>query len=151
MNLTPSTTTLVRDAMRDTLAAYTPAGLIGVSCIAEGADTIFAETVLDLGGELEVILPASDYRERKVKPRHAESFDDLIRRASVVRTMPYDVSNRHAYEAANAALLSSSDTLVAVWDGKSPVDKGGTAAVVELAESQGVPVRIIWPQGAARE
>jgi len=150
MNLTPATASLVESAIRRALAPYLPDGLTGVSCAAAGADTIFAEAVLDLDGALEVILPASDYRERKVKLQHATSFDELIRRASRVRVMPYAESNRDAYQAANEALISSCDRLLAVWDGGSPTDRGGTAAVVESARSRGVPVEVLWPDGAQR-
>lgn len=151
MNLAAATVPLVRKALRDALALYTPEELVGISCIAKGADSIFAETILELGGKLEVILPATDYRECKVAPDDADRFDQLVRRASTVQTMPFSTSNRHAYEAANEALIKSCDTLIAVWDGRSPVDRGGTAAVVDAAESQGVPVRIVWPEGARRE
>jgi len=150
MNLTPPTVTLVREAIRKALAPYVPAGLTGVSCIAAGPDSIFAEVVLDLGGALEVILPASDYREREVKPEHAQRFDSLIRRASSVRAMPHEMSNHNAYEAANAALVTSSDRLIAVWDGRASANKGGTATVVHYAESKGLPVEIVWPEGAER-
>jgi hypothetical protein len=150
MNLTLSTTQLVYDAIRAALVPHISDGLTGVSCIAAGADSIFAEAVLDLGGKLEVILPSSDYRQRKVKPEHAERFDDLIGRASDVRIMPHLVSNRAAYEAANDALISSSDILFAVWDGQSPADQGGTGAAVEFAKARGIPVEVIWPDGAAR-
>jgi hypothetical protein len=150
MNLTPQTVALVRDAMRRVLVPHVANGLTGVSCIAVGADSIFAETILDLGGELEVILPSADYRERKVKPENAHQFDRLLQCASQVRVMPHATANRDAYEAANEALLGSSDLIIAVWDGKSPVDKGGTAAVVDDAMARGIPVDVIWPDGAAR-
>lgn len=150
MDLTPATVPLVRDGIRRVLEPYGSNGLTGVSCIAAGADSIFAEAVLDLGGELEVLLPAADYRERKVQPEHVQQFDGLMRRAATVRVMPFERSNRDAYVAANEALLSSVDRLVAVWDGLSPVDKGGTAAVVEDARKRGIPVEIVWPEGAQR-
>jgi hypothetical protein len=150
MNLTPETVTLVRQDIEKALAAYRPDQLIGVSCLAVGADSIFAEAVLNAGGTLEVILPAEDYRERKVKPDHAPLFDNLISRAAAIHVMPYATSNRDAYEAANNAMLDTIDQLFAVWDGKSPVDKGGTAAVVEAAKSRNIAVRVIWPDGATR-
>lgn len=150
MNLSPRTVELVREALHEALAPHASAELVGVSCIARGADSIFAEVLLDLGGRLEVILPASDYREKKVKPEHADCFDALIRRASSVRIMPYETSSRHAYQAANNALIDVSDRLIAIWDGASAVDKGGTAAVVHDATSRGLPVDIIWPEGAER-
>ncbi|MGH3974791.1 MAG: hypothetical protein ACRDS9_15890, partial [Pseudonocardiaceae bacterium] len=141
---------LVYKAIIGALALYASEGLTGISCIARGADSVFAQAVLDLDGKLEVLLPAANYREHKVKPDHAPQFDELMRRATTVRVMPFADANRAAYEAANEVLVSSCDTLFAVWDGHSGVDKGGTASVVEYARSRGVPVEIIWPEGAAR-
>lgn len=68
----------------------------------------------------------------------------------MVRVMPYEEANRVAYEATNEVLASTCDTLFAIWDGQSGVDKGSTASVVEYARSRGVPVEVIWPEGASR-
>lgn len=150
MNLTPETAELARRALRKTLAVHPATDLVGVSCLAAGADSIFAQAVLDAGGVLEVILPAADYRLKKVKPRHAALFDDLVGRARAVRVLPYPESNWDAYQAANELLVSSCDRLLAVWDGRPARGKGGTADVVAYARSRGVPVEIIWPDGAQR-
>jgi len=150
MNLTPATAGLVTHAIRDLLSAFQPEEITGVSCIAAGADSIFASQVLDLGGRLEVVLPAADYRERKVKPDHAATFDRLIGRANQVPVMPHAESNRAAYEDANEAMLSSCDLLFAVWDAQPAVDRGDTASVVEQARSRGLSVEIVWPEGAQR-
>lgn len=150
MDLTPASVDLVREEIRRVLASVAGSDLVGVSCVAAGADSIFAEVVLGLGGTLEVVLPAADYRAAKVKPDHAPLFDRLIRQATIVRTMPFSTSNRDAYAAANEALLSSVDQLMAVWDGRDPVDKGGTGSVVMEARSRGIPVDVVWPAGAAR-
>lgn len=150
MNLAPETVVLVRQDIEKALAVYEPDQLTGISCLAAGADSIFAEAVLKAGGSLEVILPAEDYRERKVKPGHAPLFDKLISWAATTHVMPYATSNRDAYEAANNAMLDTIDQLFAVWDGESPVDKGGTAAVVAAAEPRNIAVHVIWPDGAER-
>jgi hypothetical protein len=150
MNLTADSVPLVYDAITDALVAYAGDDLTGISCIARGADSVFAQVLLDVGGKLEVVLPAVGYREQKVKPDHAPQFDELMRRATTVRVMPFAEANRVAYEAANEVLVSTCDTLFAVWDGQDGVDKGSTASVVEYARSRGVPVEVIWPQGAAR-
>jgi hypothetical protein len=150
MNLTPGSMPLVYKAIADALAPYVGNELIGISCIARGADSIFAQAVLDLGGTLEVVLPAANYRAAKVKSDQAPQFDELLRRASIVRVMPFAEANREAYEAANEAILSSCDTLIAVWDGQGAVDQGGTGAVVQEARSRGMRVEVIWPDGAER-
>ena len=148
MNLTAETEDLVAAEIRRRLP--TDKELVGISCLAKGADTIFAEAVVERGGRLEIVLPSSDYRARKVKPDHAPTFDRLIQTANEVRTMPYAAADRDAYEAANEAVLSSCDMLFAVWDGLPPADQGGTAAVVVQAGAMGVPVERIWPAGARR-
>jgi hypothetical protein len=147
-NLTEDTVPLVAGAIRAILADHT--ALIGVSCLARGADQVFAAVVLDLGHPLEVVLPARDYRERKVKPENRERFEQLIGRATTVETLPFDVSDRAAYEAANERVLSGVDRLVAVWDGAPPDGRGGTADTVRLARERGVPVAVVWPEGAQR-
>lgn len=150
MNLTTDSVPLVYEAIIHLLTPHANDDLIGVSCIARGADSIFAEAVLDLGGKLEVVLPTANYRETKVKPDHAPQFDALMKRASKVDALPFEEANRHAYEAANEVLLNSCDELIAIWDGQESVDKGSTASVVSRARSRGVPVKVVWPEGAAR-
>jgi hypothetical protein len=150
MNLTADTVPLIYKAITGALALYAADELTGISCLARGADSVFAQAILDLGGKLEVLLPAAGYREQKIKPDHAPQFDELTRRATTVRVMPFEEANRVAYEATNEVLVSTCDTLYAVWDGQSGADKGSTGAVVEHARSRGVPVEIIWPQGASR-
>ncbi|MGH3888867.1 MAG: hypothetical protein ACRDSZ_20310 [Pseudonocardiaceae bacterium] len=150
MNLTADSAPLIYEAITDALAPYAGDELTGISCIARGADSIFAQAVLDVDGKLEVVLPAADYREQKVKPDHATQFDELMRRALTVHVMSYKEANRVAYEAANELLVSTCDKLFAVWDGQSGADKGSTASVVEYARSRGVPVEVIWPEGASR-
>ncbi|MEV4889088.1 hypothetical protein AB0K48_06845 [Nonomuraea sp. NPDC055795] len=149
MNLTADTVWLVAEALRGHLAGKGP-GLTGVSCIARGADSLFAAAVLEAGGELEIVLPSRDYRQAKVTPDHAEQFDALIEAATKVRTMDFDNASREAYEAANAAVLDSIDELVAVWDGTGAAGIGGTADVVQEARARDLALTVIWPEGAAR-
>lgn len=150
MNITGETASLVRDAIRKHLEQLDEE-IIGISCIARGADSVFAKAVLDVGGSLEVILPSSDYREAKVKPDHAPLFDELIAKADVVRALPYQTANRDAYVAANNLMLEEADELVAVWDGQPSPDRGGTAGTVADAKDRGLAVTVIWPRGAVRE
>ncbi|MFE4828269.1 hypothetical protein [Streptomyces sp. NPDC056672] len=150
MDLTEESVALVRAALREVLVPYR-GDLTGVSCIAAGADNLFAQEVLALGGRLVVVIPSRDYREKKVKPDHAPVFDLLVREAAEVVVMPYETANRAAYECANAELLKRADRLVAVWNGEPPTGKGGgTADVVTEAREAGLPVDVVWPDGATR-
>lgn len=150
MDLTDSSVPLVRDALREQLKPYA-GNLIGVSCIAKGSDSLFAEVVLGLGGRLVAVIPSKDYRQTKVKPDHADTFDRLIAAAHEVVVLDNETANRAAYEEANRALLSRAERLVAVWNGEPPSGKGGgTADTVHEAREIGLPVDVVWPDGAAR-
>jgi hypothetical protein len=151
MDLTDDTVPLVKDALRTLLAAYPPADLVGISCIAAGSDALFAEVVLEAGGRLVVVIPSRDYRRNKVQPAHAATFDWLVAEAAEVHTVPHETANREAYEAANKVLLERADRLVAVWNGAPPSGKGGgTADVVVEAREAGLAVDVVWPDGAVR-
>jgi len=150
MDLTAESVPPVRDALRELLAEYA-GGLTGVSCIAAGSDSLFADAVLEAGGQLVVVIPSEDYREAKVKPAHAATFDRLVGAAAEVVTMPHETANRTAYEAANRELLRRANRLVAVWNGTPPTGKGGgTADTVLEARAAGISVDVVWPEGAAR-
>ncbi|WP_067664010.1 hypothetical protein [Nocardia miyunensis] len=150
MNLTADTMPLVyAEIARKITATGDTDEVVGVSCIARGADSVFAQAVLDAGGRLEVVLPSRNYRERKVKPDHAPLFDELLKRAESVRVMDFDDAGADAYGAANEALVESCDRLIAVWDGQAG-ERSGTGSVVALARERGLPVEVVWPEGAAR-
>jgi hypothetical protein len=47
--------------------------------------------------------------------------------------------------------VKRADRLVAVWNGEPPSGKGGgTADTVIEAREAGLPVDVVWPDGAAR-
>jgi hypothetical protein len=140
---------LVEAALRTHLGAFRQ-DLIGLSCIADGADQIFARVVLDLGGSLEVVVPARQYRAALPAWSH-EAYDELIARASKVHQCDAEESTSEAHQAASEAMVDQSDRLVAVWDGRPARAFGGTADVVDYARRRGLPVDVIWPHGASRD
>ena len=157
INLSPETARLVAselhahltEKMRDGSGAAR--AMVGVSCLAPGADSVFAEVLLSLGGRLEVILPSADYGRARLGPADAATFEDLIRRASSVRTSNCEHAEPAAFIAANNQMLDAIDHLVAVWDGDhQALLPGGTAHVVQTALSRDIPVTVIWPEGARR-
>ncbi|GAA2575036.1 MULTISPECIES: hypothetical protein [Streptomyces] len=161
MDLTEDSVPAVRAALDELLQRYLDPGgdrgknpgrdLVGISCIAKGADSLFAEAVLAAGGRLTVVVPSRDYRESEVRPDDAPLFDRLVRAADEVVVLPHEKAGRRAYEAANAVLLERADRLVAVWNGEPPGGRtGGTADMVLRARAAGTPVDVVWPDGAAR-
>jgi hypothetical protein len=113
------------------------------------ADQIFAPVVLELGGALEVIVPAEEYRAGLPAAVHAE-YDRHLAAARAVTTLPYRQSTSESHMAAARRLLDAVDRLVAVWDGQPARGFGGTADVVHEAEERGIPVDVVRPAGARR-
>jgi hypothetical protein len=60
-------------------------------------------------------------------------------------------STSQSHMDASVYMLGRADQLLAVWDGEPARGYGGTADVVDAAEQRGVPVTVIWPDGASRD
>lgn len=119
--------------------------LIGVTCLAKGADQLFAQVILALHGTLDVVLPARDYARVVAEAGAGDSFSALLSQASSVRTMPFETSDRTAYLAASEAMLDQCDLLLAVWNGLPSRNTGDTADVVAKARERRLPVEVLWP------
>lgn len=125
------------------------APVTGVTSLAEGADQLFAEAVLDVGGALHVVVPARGYEEQ-FEDEAGVAYRRLLAAAERVTTLDYDVPNEAAYHAAGRLVVDRCDLLVAVWDSEPARGLGGTGDAVAYARESGREVLIIWPDGIRR-
>jgi hypothetical protein len=137
----------VRQALTDQLVEVIGPGVRFVTCLARGADQLFAEAVLRLSGTLDVVLPARDYGRRMAEAGHEQPFESLLAGASQIRTLDFAESSRDAYLAASLDMLNDCDLLLAVWDGRPSQNVGDTADVVREARERSVRVEVVWPAG----
>lgn len=142
--------TEVLTALRDAAQANDPATpLVATSALAEGADRIFAEAALELGFQLHALLPfaSADYETTFANANTTSAYAALLKQAENVREMPGSLSDsKAAYEASGQAIVDQCDALVAVWDGKPAIGRGGTPEIIEYALAQGLPV--LWVNAA---
>ena len=148
--LPQATEELVNTEIRQRLAEQAGNELVGLSCLADDADTIFARAVSDAGGALVVVVPAAKYRDG-LPASHHPIYDALIDRAAEVVRLDHEDSTSESHMDASVYMLGRADELVAVWDGKPARGYGGTADVVQAAKEHGVPVNVVWPDGAERD
>jgi hypothetical protein len=154
----------IEDAGRDLLEmesdcfARRPVKMRLVSPIADGADQIAAEVALELGWELQAILPfeRAHYRASLANEAARERLDGLLDRATCLLELPGDPSHAlDAYVMTGRATVAHCDVLIAVWDGLPPRGRGGTGEVVQLALTRGTAIihvplspggdtRILW-------
>jgi hypothetical protein len=114
----------------------------GITCLADGADRLFARAIRDLAGTFEVVLPEPPADDRRTRR--------LLRQARQITRVPADARPEARYAAAGELLLRRCDLLVAVWDGGEDGIHGGTAHTVARARELGRPVQVVWPDKAKR-
>lgn len=135
-------------ALFDTL----PPTLTVVSPLADGADQMAAEAGLAKGWRLQSVLPfdRATYARDFAEPDEAAQFASLLERSDCVLELPGDPDDdAEAYMMAGRATIAHCDVLIAVWDGRPPRGRGGTAEVVHLAVAQGTPVIHVPADGEA--
>lgn len=147
--LSPAIERLVETALRTALSEVDDP-VVGISCIADGADQIFARAVLDAGGGLEVVVPAEKYRDGLPVECHP-AYDAMLAQAVRVHSLPFVESTSESHMEASKRMVDDADELWAVWDGLPARSYGGTADVVGYAQDQGIRVRVFWPDGASRD
>lgn len=146
-DLTEPTLALVRTALDEELAGYDSTELIGLTCLARGADQVFADAVLTVGGALHVVVPAADYFDRITDPDARQRCDEYLRHAVATDQLPFGNATREAYDAASRHLVDHCDTLIAIWDGSHD---SGTGHAVLHARRAGKKTIVVWPEGAKR-
>ena len=119
-----------------------------VSPIADGADQIAAEVALELGWELQVIIPfdRKSYRASLANAQSRRCFDRLAERAACILELPGGGEPAaDSYVMAGRATVAHCDLLIAIWDGRPARGRGGTAEVVQLALTRGTAVVHVAP------
>jgi hypothetical protein len=140
----------VKDHLRSELKTFDPQALVGTCSLADGADQLFAQLIIDAGGGLNVVIPSSDY-ETTFDTQSLRRYHQLLSRASKTETLNWPEPSEDAFLAAGRLVADRSDVLIAVWDGQEAQGKGGTADIVRYAQQNGKRTIIIWPKGVTRE
>jgi hypothetical protein len=146
--LTPQTSILIGTAIDEYLAELDH--VIGICSLAEGADQLFAECVLNGSNQLLVIVPSFNYEKTFYSFPVRQNYHQLLTRAVEVIQLAFLEPSEEAFYAAGLRVVAESERMIAVWDGLPSGGLGGTADIVSLAEQMGKSVERIWPAGASR-
>ena len=146
----------------------TPVTYSVLTPLAEGADRLVAETVMEYDARscVEVVLPLTlyDYKKTFNNPDDP-GFYELYNKARQVKqirnhrletdpeiiqnTIETNIENKiekakkEAFEKAGRHIVNHCDVLIAIWDGKKSQGIGGTNDIIEYAVSKKRPVIII--------
>lgn len=144
------TARIIATALDSEIAQRATPDLIGLTCLADGADTLFAHAILAHGGQLHVIIPAHKYRAG-LPADHHPTYDALLAQAARVTQLDHEESDSDAHLDASLHMLTEADEVLAIWDGQPARGPGGTADVVAVAGERGLSVTVVWPTGAQRD
>ncbi|WP_328461307.1 nucleoside 2-deoxyribosyltransferase [Actinoplanes sp. NBC_00393] len=137
IRLTPASSRLIYRELVRYLARFPR--VHGITCLADGADQLFARAIRACHGTFDVVLPGA-----------ATAPARLLHQAGRISRLEVPGPPEAAYEAASREVVDRSDILIAVWDGDPAGGRGGTAETVEWARAQGKTVVQVWPAGARR-
>ena len=149
-NLPPATRRRVTARLAELLAERPSGELVAVTNLADGADQLFALTMLAAGGRLHVVIPSDDYERTFSEETARQTYLALLGLAETTDTLPFREPAEDAFLAGGRAVVDGSDLLLAVWDGQPAVGRGGTGDVVDYARQRSVETIVIWPSGATR-
>lgn len=116
-----------------------------------GAPVAAGRAVRAAGRELVVVTPAPGMLPRVPPTDDRTAVGELLCLARQVRLLAYDPAVRDACVGADERIIASCRRLLAVWDGSPSNGLDATAHLVAYARARGIPVEVLWPEGAARE
>ncbi|PWI20243.1 hypothetical protein DI272_01215 [Streptomyces sp. Act143] len=116
-----------------------------------GAPVAFGRAVRAGGRQLVVVTPAQGKVPALPPARDRTAVGEVLCLAEQVRLLAYDPADRDACVVADERMIAGCRRLLAVWDGSPSDGRDATAHLVAYARARGVPVEVLWPEGAARE
>ena len=122
----------------------------GWTCLAAGADQLFAQEIIAAKGELNVVVPSARYLTTFLTEVQRRDYERLMLAASSILELDFPAPSEAAFLEGGRAIVARCELLIAVWDGEPAGGVGGTADIVSHAREMDVPVHVIWPDGVRR-
>jgi hypothetical protein len=108
----------------------------GFTCLAVGADQIFARVLLNEKIPYVAIIPCERYETTFELADDYEGYKTLVNQAIEKKKLNFLEPSDQAFFEAGKCVVNYSDLMFAVWDGEPVEGLGGTADVVEYALSK---------------
>lgn len=140
----PETVAWVVQAIQDYVASVSIER--GISCLARGADQLFADILRQRSIPYWAVIASADYETTFSTPESLETHRQLREHAARVIELDHAEASEQAYYDAGIKLVDLSTALLAVWNGQPARGLGGTGDIVKYARSVDKPVFHINPE-----
>lgn len=102
----------------------------GFTCLAKGADQLFAETLMKDRIPYCAVIPSDNYEDTFTDKETLEKYQLLIKNAEQEKILSFNQPEEKAFYEAGKYVADSSDLLIAIWNGEDSKGLGGTADIV---------------------
>jgi hypothetical protein len=125
----------VKRALKQVVSKF-PRPMVAVTSLAAGSDQLFTRVMLDYGAAIDAVIPFEGYERVFATKSFRDEYFALLALAATVTVLPRMGSDEQCFFEAGKTVVSRSDVLVAVWNGKPARGLGGTADVVRFARDE---------------
>ena len=135
----------VKDQLRQALREIAEPGDRVTSSLAKGGDQLISQLAIAEGLSIEVVVPCDGYESCFTDVNEAAQYKELLGKAEEVITLDFAAPSEDAFLAAGRKVVERSDRIIALWNGKNAVGKGGTGDIVAYARELGRQVIHVNP------
>jgi hypothetical protein len=107
---------------------------IGLTCLAIGADQLFAQVLDKFNIPYIAIVPSEKYVETFAQGSDRENYNKYLIKAKEAIKLDFPAPSEQAYYEAGKYVVDHSDMLFAIWNGKAAKGLGGTGDVVKYGK-----------------
>lgn len=105
----------------------------GVTCLATGADQIYAEILKGENIPYVVVIPSDKYEKTFGDRSSLEKYQMLLDQANRMIKLKFNEPNEKAFFEAGKRVVNLSRAIFAIWNGKKAKGLGGTGDIVQYA------------------
>jgi 8-oxo-dGTP pyrophosphatase MutT (NUDIX family)/uncharacterized phage-like protein YoqJ len=131
----------VEQQFRALLIAYQQreSQLIIYSALALGTDQLFVQIALELGVQVEIVLPCAEYESIFSSETERTTYRCLLQAAHTVHHLPSQQCSNDAFLAAEQWIIDHSDLAILAWNGLPSQGRSGTGDIASYAWFVGCP------------
>ena len=105
----------------------------GITCLAAGADQIYAEILKGENIPYFVVIPSDNYEKTFGNRSSLEKYQMLLDQAHRMIKLKFNEPNEIAFFEAGKRVVNLSRDIFAIWNGNKAKGLGGTADIVQYA------------------
>lgn len=109
------------------------------SCLAKGADQLFADIVLENAIPLIGVIPCKDY-EKTFDKAHINQYFTFLKKSTSIIELQFSSPSEEAFYYAGKKIVEKIDILFTIWNNKPAKGLGGTADIVDYAKKLNIKI-----------